>query len=72
MTEAAASTSPHIEILRGDNPPIRSYRALIAVLGSISGSTPPAEPTWLPVDQLRTPSSAGQRIINRKNDAICR
>ncbi|CKN99587.1 Probable bifunctional protein acetyl-/propionyl-coenzyme A carboxylase (epsilon chain) AccE5 [Mycobacterium tuberculosis] len=34
---------PHIEILRGQ-PTDQELAALIAVLGSISGSTPPAQP----------------------------
>ncbi|CKU45747.1 Probable bifunctional protein acetyl-/propionyl-coenzyme A carboxylase (epsilon chain) AccE5 [Mycobacterium tuberculosis] len=56
---------PHIEILRGQ-PTDQELAALIAVLGSISGSTPPAQPEptrWgLPVDQLRYPVFSWQRI----------
>ncbi len=57
VTEKVASgIEPHIEILRGQ-PTDQERPRWIAVLGSISGSTPPAqpEPTWwgLPVDQLR-------------------
>ncbi|MBC9077200.1 acyl-CoA carboxylase subunit epsilon [Mycobacterium canettii] len=56
---------PHIEILRGQ-PTDQELAALIAVLGSISGSTPPAQPEptrWgLPVDQLRYPIFSWQRI----------
>nr|WP_079015933.1 acyl-CoA carboxylase subunit epsilon [Mycobacterium tuberculosis] len=56
---------PHIEILRGQ-PTDQELAALIAVLGSISGSTPPAQPEptrgGLPVDQLRYPVFSWQRI----------
>ncbi|CCK65497.1 Conserved protein of unknown function [Mycobacterium canettii CIPT 140070017] len=56
---------PHIEILRGQ-PTDQELAALIAVLGSISGSTPPAQPEptrWgLPVDKLRYPVFSWQRI----------
>ncbi|KCD36823.1 acetyl-/propionyl-coenzyme A carboxylase AccE5 [Mycobacterium tuberculosis TKK_03_0026] len=56
---------PYIEILRGQ-PTDQELAALIAVLGSISGSTPPAQPEptrWgLPVDQLRYPVFSWQRI----------
>ncbi|WP_041930625.1 acyl-CoA carboxylase subunit epsilon [Mycobacterium canetti] len=66
VTEKPLHThEPHIEILRGQ-PTDQELAALIAVLGSISGSTPPAQPEptrWgLPVDQLRYPVFSWQRI----------
>lgn len=56
---------PHIEILNG-RPTDQELAALVAVLGSIGGAPPAAEPEparWgLPVDKLRYPVFSWQRI----------
>ena len=69
MTEAPEAPQllhePHIRIVKG-HPTDQELAALIALLGSIGGQTPPPEPEparWgLPVDKLRYPVFSWQRI----------
>ena len=60
---------PHIEILKG-KPTVQEVAALVAVLGSVGGAPPPAEPEptrWgLPVDKLRYPAHSWQVITLRE------
>jgi hypothetical protein len=60
---------PHIQILKG-RPTPAEVAALIAVLGSVGGAPPPAEPEparWgLPVDKLRYPVFSWQVITLRE------
>ncbi|BBX97947.1 hypothetical protein AWC15_21545 [Mycobacterium lacus] len=60
---------PHVEILKGQ-PTDEELAALIAVLGSIGGRPPAAEPEpsrWgLPVDKLRYPAFSWQVITLRE------
>lgn len=63
--EATQPHEAHIQIVKG-KPTAPELAALIAVLGSIGGQTPPPEPEparWgLPVDKLRFPIFSWQRI----------
>jgi hypothetical protein len=54
--EAPQPRQPHIQVLKG-RPTDAEVAALVAVLGSVGGTPPPAQPErtrWgLPVDRLR-------------------